>query len=446
VTEAVTDGRSARRLRRTLIVIVIVLLPVAAHAIWDQVEASRLAARIADLQRRGEPVNLLYQRDELPTEAERNAARFYAAAADLAKWRAAQAPGLWDAKHALDTADRAAARDARTRWVDGEPALQLLDAATPLDFGGFSYVSSELQTNGSALTTLNTLNCVRADVLSIERQPAAALSAIMASLRLERTLPAPFYDEVSASRTFESLRLLLGTNELPEPLLKQLEDAFATALGTTRSADDLRLLRARLLGDFWPYGPVPFSWALRGHVRVRGGLDTITSFCLRPLITWQLRETLDAFDEAIDAARLPWPANLEAAEALARKYGVDLSRRPPAHTVRGRLGMFSPAIAARTVNVTLRSSGSVVARRRIVVATLAIERYRRDHTGALPSALDALVPQYVDSLPVDPFSGAALHYVHDPEHYAIYSIGPDRSDSGGTRDDLAMRVPVHPRN
>lgn len=82
-----------------------------------------------------------------------------------------------------------------------------------------------------------------------------------------------------------------------------------------------------------------------------------------------------------------------------------------------------------------RTARSIVARRCGADARLAgtrthlaLRAYFADHA-ELPPSLDALVPRYVDALPLDPFSGEALRYSR--ERRLVWSVGRDGRDSGG---------------
>ncbi|MBI4121868.1 MAG: hypothetical protein HY461_00900 [Parcubacteria group bacterium] len=61
---------------------------------------------------------------------------------------------------------------------------------------------------------------------------------------------------------------------------------------------------------------------------------------------------------------------------------------------------------------------------------LALKAYEIDH-GQLPERLDQLVPQYVETLPLDPYSKKPFGYL--PAEKAIYSVGSGRLDRGGTK-------------
>ncbi len=67
---------------------------------------------------------------------------------------------------------------------------------------------------------------------------------------------------------------------------------------------------------------------------------------------------------------------------------------------------------------------------------LAVERYRLAK-GRLPETLTDLVPEYLGSVPLDPFDGAALRYQPLAKGFVVYSVGRDGWDDGGLRPDLA---------
>jgi hypothetical protein len=71
-----------------------------------------------------------------------------------------------------------------------------------------------------------------------------------------------------------------------------------------------------------------------------------------------------------------------------------------------------------------------IAQNDLARVTLALLRYRHDH-GAPPDALEALVPDYIADIPIDPFSGEPLRYIPKPEGILVYSFGHDRDDDGG---------------
>jgi hypothetical protein len=73
-----------------------------------------------------------------------------------------------------------------------------------------------------------------------------------------------------------------------------------------------------------------------------------------------------------------------------------------------------------------------LADRRLAAAALAVRCYAADH-GRLPQKLDELVPQYLPSVPLDPFAagGKPLRYVAAPVPL-VYSVGDNGTDEGGS--------------
>ena len=64
--------------------------------------------------------------------------------------------------------------------------------------------------------------------------------------------------------------------------------------------------------------------------------------------------------------------------------------------------------------------------------TLSVEQYRLKHENALPSTLDALVPEFLPSIPADPYDGKPLRYLKLPgKGYVVYSVGKDLRDNRG---------------
>jgi hypothetical protein len=59
---------------------------------------------------------------------------------------------------------------------------------------------------------------------------------------------------------------------------------------------------------------------------------------------------------------------------------------------------------------------------------LALRAYQLAH-GSLPADLNALVPEFLDKVPVDDFDGQPLRY--SPERKIVYSVGNNLKDDGG---------------
>ena len=74
------------------------------------------------------------------------------------------------------------------------------------------------------------------------------------------------------------------------------------------------------------------------------------------------------------------------------------------------------------------------ARLRLALVHLATQAYLLDK-GLPPADLEALVPEYLDMIPDDPFADATLRSATRDGDFVIYSVGPDGADDGGTEID-----------
>jgi hypothetical protein len=423
--------------RGLAILLVVVLVPVAVHAVWDQMEATSLARAVAALADRHEAVSADSERSALATQEQRRAARLYAAAGSLAAQLRQDDPRLstleTDVERAFLEADPAAALAPRwSYYVEHEPALALLDEATPLDFAGFGPAAPQLIDNASPLLALASINTMRTAMLIARHDSAAAAQTLIASVGLQRTIVVEFYRRQTALDLFGSLRLLLVHAPPDADTLAALQQAFEALPDEDSMAAQLRYRRASLLGTFWPYLPHNDAWALRVRSpRLRGTMEELTFVALRPLFTRALRQDVASFDAGIEVAARPWPEKIDAMRELADRLNVH-PERSLRMQVRCCGVSFTPMFwGVLDLKGSLPLAGENLAIRRVAVATLAVERYRRAHGGSAPPVLDALVPAYLAAVPADPFTGTPLLYRTEPGAYVIYSTGRNRTDEGG---------------
>jgi hypothetical protein len=87
--------------------------------------------------------------------------------------------------------------------------------------------------------------------------------------------------------------------------------------------------------------------------------------------------------------------------------------------------------------------------RRLAATALALRLYAADHDGTYPKSLDALVPGYLPSLPLDPFAAGGrplLYSAADPSAPVVYSVSENGVDDGGsTVPKVARRTPLSGR-
>ncbi|MCP4450489.1 MAG: hypothetical protein GY809_03435 [Planctomycetes bacterium] len=114
--------------------------------------------------------------------------------------------------------------------------------------------------------------------------------------------------------------------------------------------------------------------------------------------------------------------SLQRHEALTRIKAIDNEHR-------SKLGMVAKMLTPnfrRIYELELRS----VTRSLCARTALAVERYRLG-AGRLPDTLDQLVPTLMARVPVDPFDGQPLRFLHRDKGFVVYSVGEDLKDNQG---------------
>lgn len=66
----------------------------------------------------------------------------------------------------------------------------------------------------------------------------------------------------------------------------------------------------------------------------------------------------------------------------------------------------------------------------LLAVDLALRAYRADH-GTWPQSLNELAPEYVDAVPLDPYSRRPFIYRIDESNFVLYSVGHGGEDDGG---------------
>ena len=308
------------------------------------------------------------------------------------------------------------------------PALQLLDQATPLDFGGFGTIAPELYSNSSPLDSLGALNALRADLLARRGEGDAAARALIGSVRLQRAIQASFSSYVLRTRLLASLRILLRHSAPGEPSLAALQKAFEELPDDDGMTREIMQERARFLASL--------------DAPRRGVGERVAFAVLRPAVNRFARQQLALFDEALAVSRQPWPARIDAAGALRRRYLTPEQMRNrgwlDAALNIGRFGLGAAVVYPDRWGLNLGI-------RRVAITALAVERYRRAHGGAAPDSLDALVPAFMPAVPMDPFSGKPLVYKREAAGYLLYSVDTNRVDDGGALYGIGARTQLAPR-
>lgn len=416
-----------RRLRRILFIALI--LSAVAYVSWGWVESRRLSAEIAQIAARGEPVVLADRNATVLTGEQRDAARIYAAA--VARMQEAPPDEAFRYRQ-LDVDNPAGApgslADLESRYRKDTPALQLLDQATPLDFAGFAGVSPELDAGQEPLVALSALNALRADLFSMRGRAEQGAEALVASVRLQRTMRPSYARYWASTRVLGSLRILLRHTSPPEATLVKLQRAFDGLPDADTLAQELMESRAEFLD---------------GLARPPGTIgEAVAGLLLRPWFKSEARRQLRFFDEAMTLTRGSWSERFDRAPDFERRIIADM--KASQRNLR-LLAWTMPRRGAVFVGTALGPAATDLAVRRVAITTLAVERYRRAHGGALPAALDGLVPAYLTAVPEDPFSGKPIIFLKGAADYRIYSVDRDRRDDGGELYGIGSRGQLAPR-
>ncbi|MFT7640139.1 MAG: hypothetical protein ACI9G1_001878 [Pirellulaceae bacterium] len=137
---------------------------------------------------------------------------------------------------------------------------------------------------------------------------------------------------------------------------------------------------------------------------------------------------LDAMEKFIKTSEQPLPQAIIESQRISGDTVAEIQRFRIMYLM---TSMMLPA----TDRFVLASGRSDIDR--VSTATLiAIEQYRRKR-GELPKQLQQLVPEFMDSVPIDPFAGMPLRYVADDKEIRVYSIGRDGVDDGGVESKEA---------
>lgn len=217
------------------------------------------------------------------------------------------------------------------------------------------------------------------------------------------------------SLTIESIQELLSFETLNEGQLRSLEEAV-------RSINPREALRVSMIGERAMLGTTIDR--LPQHAMQGVGFENMTGGLLRATGFMELdrRYALRLYEHAL--VDLFHPDRVDYGALADRFAGVEqeMEAFPP----KLLSSMLLPAWEK-----TALKFGDLEARRRAVLTALAIERYRLQHDGRLPAALDELTNGDAESFAIDPYTGEPLKYVPSESGYLLYSLGRDETDQGG---------------
>jgi len=120
------------------------------------------------------------------------------------------------------------------------------------------------------------------------------------------------------------------------------------------------------------------------------------------------------------AMELPWHEAIDQVEEYERRVGQDRGSLLMSRALSGLLSPVRPAAEAEALQ-------------RLAALAIAAARYKVER-GAYPAELTCLVPDYVLTIPLDPFDGEPLRMKAESDGLVLYSIFENRKDDGGAFD------------
>lgn len=227
-----------------------------------------------------------------------------------------------------------------------------------------------------------------------------------------------------------TLEMILEHGSFTVPHLLQLENAFrqAETRGTVRNAFAVKRaqdLEAISNSQQYEGRRTPSHWLgilLYDELPVLGksyhGLRVVSGSFVREKLRY-----LNATQRWIDAG------DLQAREALVQTDEWAVRAFPP----RLLYSVFAAEIQewrdypfAKIQLLENRANANL----RCAQTACAIERFRLAE-GRMPNEIVELVPEFLDTLPLDPFDNQTIRYNQAPGLYRVYCVGEDMKDDGG---------------
>lgn len=275
-------------------------------------------------------------------------------------------------------------------------------------------------------------------------------SRLLTLLAVEAAVAAQANDAERWTRTIDQLiDLAMATGETPFGEAQRFFIAYCHAVAAnvkhgikeiTADAQGLRLLQDRLRAlDTRPALRRMYisdrAYLIGGATRGALGDPALVSFNDRLLTRWNegkaMAQDVPLLSACIEACDNDWPELFEKIRPLSVASAANWGDASEDSHI---LGVANAAAQAQ-------------AHLRLAEAAIAIRRFQLAR-GVKPKSLEELVPDYLESVPLDPFDGRAIRYLPSagPNYFTIYSVGADQRDDGGdgregdVKPDLFMTV------
>lgn len=400
---------------------------------------SRLRAKIDELHAKGYPVTLkeLDQSYSIPDNVE-NAADFILDA--IAYYNEPNDPGLLDIIHDWaklspqgEPLSDEIIKHAVSYLNDNKKSLELLHKAATLKYCRYPINISagqhpNLLNMGEIIKTLD----FEAIVNAVNGDNQASVNALIYSLNITDSLAnIPFLIcQLARSSYYEliyqTLEYIINTTDFTDEQLNQLSKAIAD--------------KQRLSGISYGFtGELCSAISVFEDITTSNNIFRDLSFSQRLFYSayrsFGLIESdgiiyLDIINKYIEAGKLPLEKRLNAAKQIQAEIN--------------NISNIHVRVKATAPNYNKIFSGELVSisKLRAAQAALAVQRYRLKN-GKLPDSLSNFVPEFLETIPLDPFDGKELRYKKLDSGFVTYSVDQDLIDDGGREQpkDKRQKVP-----
>ena len=425
-----------RQFKRWTLRAVVVLALLAGMRVWWGYEARRrLDAFVVEAHAQGRKVLPADFVRPDPVSAEQNAAPLLESAARGIVFTPQQR--LWETKFAmalpLTAADRmnlaaiAAANRASLDSVRKARSLPQLDWRVKPGMRGYRTALAKLSGQRQLATLLGYLALYAHDAGDDAEAVELLLDLRYLAWSVRQIAPSVAAmltgDGVSATLSEHALRIAPALNVARPP------QRAATTRPAVRA--QARELIERLLDDTDDRRAAADAWDGETMLLLDGSPQLVRQ--MEPRIVGALVRPMSEID-VVRAARARSAQRVAASQptlpaavaALPRDLGGMKSHLHQAVTAMSEMSGVgaTPGLEAHFRGLTDRRAAAVI---------LAIRLYRLEHDNALPATLDALVPDYISRVPLDPMARKArpMGYWSDPRGPCVHSVGANHQDDGG---------------
>jgi len=171
----------------------------------------------------------------------------------------------------------------------------------------------------------------------------------------------------------------------------------------------------------------PFVRGLQGErcfvIALDRRLPMAAKYVAGPILLLDKLAYLEYMSDVIDLKALPAYQSRDALEKLTDQLSTVSKLKVRARLV---IPVFARAEA----------QDRLVAQCDLAEMAMYLKQYKKK-TGSYPEKLDAIVPEYIQELPVDPFTGTRYIYRKEGDGFVLYSVSVNLVDNGGKPDYMA---------